>query len=65
MKPFDFTSCPNLPPALAAQMQALADARHAQGLTSEDGVTHASPAKLEAYKAGHGVHSLAYRNAGR
>jgi alkaline phosphatase len=61
--PFDFTSCANLPPALAAQLQAVANDRAARGLISADGVTHATPAKLAAYEAGHGVHSAAYRDA--
>ena len=61
--PFNFANDANLPPALAARMQAVANNRAARGLISDDGQTHTTAAQKEAYDAGHGVLSSAYLNA--
>lgn len=63
MKPYAFASDSKLPPALAARMQAVADARAAQGLISPDGQTHANAECRDLYNAGHGVLSAPYRAA--
>ena len=60
---FDFATAPNLPSALAARMQAVADDRAARGLVSADGQTHKTAAKMALYDAGVSLHSAAYRNA--
>lgn len=63
MKPYDFASAPNLPPALAARMQKVADSRAAAGLISPDGQTHISAECRDLYNAGHGLLSATYMDA--
>jgi len=63
-RPFDFASDPKLPPALAARMQAVANARAAAGLISEDGQTHRTAAQMALYDAGYSLLSHAYLDAG-
>lgn len=63
--PFNFAADAELPPALAARMQAAADARAAAGLISADGQTHISAECRDLYDAGHSVLSTAYSAACR
>ena len=61
--PFNFSDDANLPPALAARMQRVADDRAAAGLISDDGQTHPNAECKRVYEAGHGVLSSAYAKA--
>lgn len=63
-RPFNFANDAKLPPAIAARMQAVADARAAKGLISEDGQTHRTAAQMALYDSGYSLLSRAYLDAG-